>query len=87
MVLPDGILANMLLKNGSIFNSNEKLITAALTDLSYEIIKTQIKKRFGDLSLSVDSNKAQNTYVKLEIVCEVLNVQVEKQVHYGHHKN
>lgn len=46
-VVPDGILASMFLNNASILDSNEKLIQATLTDLSSEMIKTQLKKNSG----------------------------------------
>ena len=89
MVLPYGILAYKFLYNPSISDLNERLIRANLTDLSYETMETQIKKISGVLSLSVVSNKAQNTHIKLkgagEIVYEATH-EVE-QVHYGHHKN
>ena len=91
MVLPYGILAYKFLYNPSISDLNERLIQANLTDLTYETMKTQLKKIFGVLSLSVVSNKAQNTHTMLEgageIVYEATHDEVEEQVHYGHHKN
>lgn len=91
MVLPYGILAYTFLHNPSISDLNERLIQANLTDLTYETMKTQLKKIFGVLSLSVVSNKAQNTHTMLEgageIVYEATHDEVEEQVHYGHHKN
>ena len=51
------------MNNAAISHSNEKFIKATSTDLSYEMMKVQLKKVFEDLSLSVASNK--NNYVKL----------------------
>ena len=71
MVLPDGILAYKFLNNANISDSREKLIRATMTTLSYEVMKEQLKKIFGDLSISAVSNKQKsipdnNIQVKVE---------------------
>ena len=71
MVLPDGILAYKFLNNANISDSHKKLIHATMTTLSYEVKKEQLRKIFGDLSISVASNKQKlipnnNIQVKVE---------------------
>eukprot|EP00111_Clytia_hemisphaerica_P016506 TCONS_00048945-protein len=60
MILPDGILVYKFLNNANISDSHEKLIRATMTELSYNSMKDQLCKVFGDLSLSVSSNKSKD---------------------------
>lgn len=91
MVLPDGILAYEFLNNANISDSHEKLIRATMTELSYKAMKEQLRKVFGDLSLSVSSNKnrestgAANNQVKIEPREEMAfeGTAEEEEVNYG----
>ena len=49
MALPDGILTYKLLKQAGLSETHEQLIRATITDLSYENMKLQLKKRFSDI--------------------------------------
>ena len=51
--LPDGILAHKFFNNALVPGSNENLIRESLTDVTYETVKIQIMKIFGNSSLSV----------------------------------
>ena len=59
MILPDGILAYKFLNNANITDSHEKLIRATMTALSYNSMKEQLRKIFGDVSISISSNKSK----------------------------
>ena len=97
MILPDGILAYEFLNNANISDSHEKLIRATMTELSYKSMKEQLRKVFGDLSLSVSSNKtkdavAGNNQVKLEsrdeMTFETTSKDEEAQeVYYGNYRD
>ena len=45
MDLPDGVLAYKLLKQAGLSGTHEQLIRATMTDLSYENMKLQLKKK------------------------------------------
>ena len=95
MVLPDGILAYKFLNNANISESHEKLVRATMPNLTYKAMKDQLRKVFGDLSLSVASNKAKvNTtssmQVKVEpsdaVTYEVAHEDQAYEVNFGSHK-
>ena len=90
-VLPDGILAYKILNNASTSDSNEKLIRAILPGLTYKTMKIWLIKLFGDLSLSVGSNKSKTSYVKLkpykELAYEASCNETKEDVHYGQYTN
>ena len=90
MVLPDGILAYEFLNNANISDSHEKLIRATMTELTYKAMKEQLCKVFGDLSLSVSSNKKENfgssnNQVKVEARDEMAfeATAEDEEVYYG----
>ena len=91
MVLSYSTWAHMFLNSGSISVSNERLMLATFTNLSYETMKTQLKKIFQNSGLFVASNKAKNTCIRLEragaIVYWAIRDSVDEQVHYGRYKN
>ena len=71
MVLLDGILAYKFLNNAAISDSQAKLIRATLTTLTYESMKEQMRKIFGDLTLPISSNSTlsasqRNSFIKVE---------------------
>ena len=66
MVLREAVLAYKFLNNTSISDFNQKLIQAILTELSCDKMTHELKKVFGDLSLSISSNRVPSTYVRLE---------------------
>ncbi|XP_066911985.1 uncharacterized protein [Clytia hemisphaerica] len=97
MILPDGILAYEFLNNANISDSHEKLIRATMTELSYNSMKDQLRKVFGDLSLSVSSNKSKdvgavNNQVKFEsrdeMTFETTSRDEEaEEVYYGNYRD
>ena len=48
MELPDGVLACRLLTSANLSEQYEPLATATLTELTYDNMKRQLKKIFGD---------------------------------------
>lgn len=58
---PDGILAYRLLKSANLSHEHEQLVQATLDDLTYEKMKTQLKKIFSDIS-----NSPLSTSMKVE---------------------
>ena len=68
MVLPEGILAYKFLNNANLSDTHDKLIRATMTDLTYNSMKNQVKKIFGDLSLNISMNKSSTSspQIKLE---------------------
>ena len=68
MVLPEGILAYKFLNNANLSDTHDKLIRATMTDLTYNSMKNQVKKIFGDLSLNTSMNKSSTSspQIKLE---------------------
>ena len=95
MILPDGILAYKFLNNANITDSHEKLIRATMTALSYNSMKEQLRKIFGDISISISSNKSKpsidsNPQVKIEptdeFAYEIRHDDNEYHVKYSNYK-
>ena len=55
MELPTGVLAYRVLKNANISNEKQQLVRAALTSLTYENMKKQLKAIY-DSSINLASN-------------------------------
>ena len=72
MALPDGVLAYKLLKQAGLSETHEQLIRATITDLSYENMKLQLKKTFGDICTPAGQTD---------------NIKVEPVMHLSHSKN
>ena len=69
MELPDGVLAYRLLKSAHLSEQHEQLARATLTELTYENMKGQLKKIFGDPA-SLE-NVSHIPSVKVEPVLQV----------------
>ena len=66
MELPDGVLAYRLLKSVHLSEQHEQLARATLTELTYDNMKGQLKKIFGDPA-SLE-NVSHIPSVKVELV-------------------
>ena len=69
MELPDGVLAYRLLKSAHLSEQHEQLARATLTELTYDNMKGQLKKIFGDPA-SLE-NVSHMPSVKVEPVLQV----------------
>ena len=73
------ILAYRLLKSANLSESHEQLAKATISDLTYECMKTQLKKIFGDVTAEgIDASFSSN--IKVEPVYEVSD---EQEAYYG----
>ena len=67
--LPDGVLAYRLLKSAHLSEQHEQLARATLTELTYDNMKGQLKKVFGDPASLEDVSHMPS--VKVEPVLQV----------------
>ena len=91
MILPDSILAYKFLTNASLSESNLKLVKATLSELTYEKVKEQMRKIFGDLKIPIPSENEPRIRLKRETedvlkLDDVSNTQrnIVEPVHYGY---
>ena len=62
MTLPEGVKAFFLLKAANVTEEQEKLARATCEKLTYDIMKSNITKIFGDFSLSNSTVKVEPEY-------------------------
>ena len=62
MTLPEGVKAFFLLKAANVTEEQEKLARATCDKLTYDIMKSNITKIFGDFSLSNSTVKVEPEY-------------------------
>ena len=84
------ILAYRLLKSANLSEHHEQLTRATITELSYESMKLQLKKIFGDSSEMNKTSSTSSSQVKVEPIMEASHVTDEEfpsneHEGYGHH--
>ena len=66
MFLPDSILAYKFLTNASLSENNLQLVKATFSELTYEKVKEQMRKIFGDLKIPIPSENEPHIRLKRE---------------------
>ena len=66
--LSSNVLAYRLLKSANLSEQHEQLARATISDLTYEQMKLQLKKIFGDSSMCQRSNSEGFSNVKIVLV-------------------
>ena len=85
MGLPSGVLAQKLLKQAGLSESHEQLARAMVSELTFENMKFQLKKIFGEITKlpSLES-------VKVEPIMQATHTQrynAPEEMHYGQSYN
>ena len=68
--MSEDILAYRLLKSANLSERHEQLAKATASDLTFDLIKDQLKKTFGDLSF-IPPTSSSNSHVKVEDISQV----------------
>ena len=90
------ILAYRLLKSANLNEQQEQLAKATISTLTYESMKTQLKKIFGDdLEVSMGNNSS-DVHVNIEPILETSHIDEEideydyedaqDEIYYGYHR-